>query len=135
MNEHEARIALEKLAADGHVEEEYDDQTKSLKYGLTDGGKEHIEDRLRENDDMALFLFQIMWNDEVNDEPWADTPTKKLVRIACELRDNSGINILRVLKRNQDQYEGGPQIDEDTPEEILEEFDPDNSSNSGGNDE
>lgn len=134
MTDREVRKSLEELLSEGHIEEEWDSESQDHRYSLTPGGKEYAEEQICEDDDMALFLFKLMWNDRVNDRPWAEDGDnqKKFLRIALTMRDDIGVNIVRVLKRNSDKYEGGPQIAEDAPEHVLEEFDPDNSSNSGG---
>lgn len=130
MSDRDIQAAIEKLAYEGHIEEEWDSEDEELKYSMTDSGLAYAEEMIREDDDAALFLFGLMWNGELDGE-WPDSPEKKFLKIAETFRDEIGLNIVRVLKRNGGAYEGGPKIGEDAPEEFLEKFDPDEDVNTG----
>jgi hypothetical protein len=119
------REVLEELLHEGHVDEEWNEESGDHAYSLTGSGMEYAEEMVRNDPDAQIFLFSLMWNEKVTDaeNPWGEAE-KKLLRIAAELKKEPGINILRTLWEHRDKYEGGFAFKEKPPEDLLEKFDP-----------
>ena len=110
---------LTRLRKEGKLNEIRDFDEGEIRYQLTDEGESHAKELIHENGDAQLFLFQLMWNDFDS----GGEGVSKLFRIASELQENPGINILRTLLDNQDKVDG-IQFSDDIPEKVLRRFDP-----------
>lgn len=95
---------------------------------FTEPGKALTEMQIAWDEDMQLFLFQIYWNKKYGH---LDEPLRKLIRIAEDMKEDPGINILRTIESNQDKLQGMEIKDGYLPENLVKQFDPNNSRKNG----
>lgn len=126
LSEEETLEALEELHHDGDVEvvaglgENLDEPS----FRLTDSGEDRATSVLQEKDEAVLYIVQ-MHLSRVGKIKDPDAVTKALVELGKVLRDDAGVNVFRVLERNQ-QEDWPLQIDfEGLPEDFVEVFDAD----------
>lgn len=120
----ETWAALEELHHDGRIEMEPsgDPDDPEPAFSLTEHGLAHARGQLRENDEMVLFLIQVHLTETVEREQDESEIAAALVELAEWVRDDVGVNIFRVMKRNPDAKHA---IDFDgLGEAFIQRFDP-----------
>lgn len=88
---------------------------------FSEEGKALTEMKIAWDTDMQLFLFKTLWEKKYSD---IKDGHERLFRIADELKEDPGINILRTLEANQDRIHGIELTEGYLPEEIVSQFDP-----------
>lgn len=115
--------ALEELHREGRirVEPSGDPDDPEPAFSLTEHGLASARDQLRENDEMVLFLIQVHLTETVERKQDESEIAEALIDLAKWVRDDVGVNIFRVLKRNP---EAAQAIDFDgLSEAFLQRFD------------
>lgn len=124
LSEEETLEALEELHHDGDVEvvPGIGNDVDEPSFRLTDSGEDRATGVLQEKDEAVLYIVR-MHLSRVGKSKDPKAVTKALVGLGKHLRDDAGVNVFRVLERNQ--TEDWPlQIDfEGLPEEFVEVFD------------
>lgn len=90
-------------------------------FTLTDDGTRYAEQLLRESDDAVLLLVATAV-DNVDRPGDSSAIASALVDIGKIIRDNAGVNIFRVMRRNPEQCPGLDVAELD--EEFVAAFDP-----------
>jgi hypothetical protein len=97
------------------------DPDEEANFSLTDEGTEAAREILREND-QAVLMVATMQLESMERSGDSEAVSRQLIDLGAWLRDDSGVNLFRVLRRNP---EAMPTFQaEDLPEEFLEVFDP-----------
>lgn len=115
--------ALEELHREGKIEmEPSGDPDAEPGFSLTEHGLANARDQLRENDEMVLFMVQVHLTETVDRKKDEAEVAEALIDLAKWLRDDAGINVFRVLRRNPEAMEA---IDfEGLGEGYISRFDP-----------
>jgi len=90
---------------------------------FTEPGEALTELQIAWNEDMQLFLFKIYWDEKYSDVPGS---VEKLLKIADDLKEDPGINILRTIENNEEKIHGISLKQGYLPEDIVQQFDPEN---------
>lgn len=96
---------------------------------FTEEGKALTDLKIAWDEDMQLFLFKIYWDDKYGS---MENSVEKLFKIAKELKEDPGINILRTLEANQEKIHGIEFKEGYLPEDIVKQFDPGDSKTLDG---
>jgi hypothetical protein len=121
--EDETWDALEELYREGRIDVEPsgDPDDPEPSFSLTEHGLASVRDGLRENDEMVLFLIRVHLSETVERRQDESEIAERLIELAEWVRDDVGVNIFRVMKRNP---EAAPVIDiEDLGESFIQWFD------------
>lgn len=115
--------ALNELEEDGLIDTEHE-RGEEPKHSLTEEGVEHAEETIREKASAKLFLLSLHWNNVCVEQESMEETLEELFRFVAKVRDDMGVNLLRVHHENRDSVEQDP-IPE-FGEETLQRFDPRN---------
>lgn len=116
-NDNDVQILLGLMAETGTLKETYDDKNKDLMYSLSSSGLKDAE-KLLKTDDGTLYMLEVfmgMLQESIPD------PHERLMECALFLKKHVGVNLLRVIQRNQKNIKGLRL--KDAPESLLKEFD------------
>lgn len=104
--EDETWKALEELWREGRLEMEPPAEPGGeARFSLSEHGLASARDQLRENDEMVLFLVHVHLNETVERKKDESEIAEALIDLAKWVRDDVGVNIFRVLKRNPEAAE------------------------------
>lgn len=117
---------LRELEKEGVIEVKQSRNGRQIEF--TEPGEAFTEMQIAWNEDMQLFLFDLYWNEKYGDV--AD-PYRKIIKIAKDMKENPGINILRTIEANQDKLGGIELKDGYLPEDFVQQFDPESNSTPG----
>jgi len=111
--------ALKTLREQGDLEEIRDFDSGTRSFRMTEKGMEKTESMIRSDPAMALQTFSMLYNKRFAN---IEDPMKRILKCAQEMRDQFGVNLLRLLEKHGEKLEG-LSISDDIPEDLKEKYD------------